>query len=877
MSTPLRAQYLRIKRDYPNTILFFRLGDFYETFDGDAKVVSEACDIVLTSRPVGNDERAPLAGVPYHAADGYIARLIAAGHKVAIVEQVGDQAVAGLMEREVVRVVTPGTVVEPALLDARRNNYLAAILLEPVAAGVAYVDITTGEFATTQVGGEAAPATLWEEVARLQPAELLVAPALEARAKAWAMDRNDGLAERVTVLDAWRWEEGNARQALLEHFGVASLGAYGCEGLPLATRAAGAVLQYLQQTQRAALAQLGTLTTYSTESFMTLDPATRRNLELSEGLRSRNVKGSLLGVLDLTVTPMGARLLRRWIQQPLLQVDEIVARQQAVGAFYGQPACCQALQKALRAAGDLERLANRVLQGIATPRDLLALKAALETVPAVLEELRRVASGAPEDGRQVEVLAARIDPGEGIADLIGRAIAADAPASLHAPGIICPGYSHELDEILSASRDAKQWVANLEQAERERTRIKSLKVGYNKVFGYYIEVTRSNLDAVPSAYIRKQTLVNGERFITPELKEQEALILHAEERAAELEAQLYRDVLQQVAAEAPRPLATAQVLAHTDAYVALAQVARRHGYCRPSVDDGPLIEIVEGRHPVVETNLPSMTFVPNDVRLSPDEQVLIITGPNMSGKSTYLRQVALIVLLAQIGAFVPAREAHIGVVDRIFTRVGAQDEITAGQSTFMVEMLETALILSQSTRRSLLVLDEVGRGTSTYDGLAIAQAVVEYLHNNPRLQAKTLFATHFHELTALEKYLPRVRNFNVAVVEEGDTVVFLHKIVPGGADRSYGIHVAQIAGVPRPVIKRARELLAELERRQGPSVEVETAPGGRQRGRPAPPEQLSLFAPVHPVVQELGSLQVDEMSPLEALSKLYELQRRARE
>ena len=880
MSTPMRTQYLRIKKDYPNTILFFRLGDFYETFDSDARVVSEVCDIVLTSRPVGKDERVPLAGVPYHAVDSYIARLIAAGHKVAIVEQVGDPSGGALMEREVVRVVTPGTVVEPALLDARRNNYLAALLIGEERAGLAYVDITTGEFATTEIEGDAAPAKAWEEIMRLQPAELLVAAEQVEQARAWLAERNDGLAERLTPLDSWRWEEGNARQALLEQFGVASLAGYGCDGLALATSAAGAIVQYLRETQRSALSQLTSLTTYSISSFMTLDPGTRRNLELTEGLRSRTTKGSLLGVLDLTVTPMGARLLRRWVQQPLVQVHEIQARQRVVATFFTQPGSCAALQKALRQIGDLERVSSRIQQRIATPKDLLALRNSLAIVPVVQEELKRVTAAAvAEEAAEVERVGADLDPCNDVADLIRRAIAEDAPATIHAGGVIAVGFSSELDEIQQASRDAKQWVADLEKTERERTGIKSLKVGYNKVFGYYIEVTRANLGDVPPTYIRKQTLVNGERYITPELKEQEALILHAEERRAEIEAQLYRDLLEQVGGACGRILATAHALAQIDVYVSLAEVGRRYGYCRPVIDDGPAIEILEGRHPVVERNLGSLSFVPNDVRLSPDEQVLIITGPNMSGKSTYLRQVALIVLMAQIGSFVPAREAHVGVVDRIFTRVGAQDEITAGQSTFMVEMLETALILSQSTRRSLLILDEVGRGTSTYDGLAIAQAVVEYLHNNPRLQAKTLFATHFHELTALEKYLPHVRNYNVAVVEDGERVIFLHKIVPGGADRSYGIHVAQIAGIPKPVIRRARELLSDLERRMDPPGGEATALRGRLRpGRRVGAEQLPLFAPpVHPVVEQLKSLRVDELSPLEALSKLYELQKRVSE
>ena len=875
MTTPLREQYLRIKREYPGTILLFRLGDFYETFDEDAKIVSEVCDIVLTSRPVGKGERVPLAGVPHHAVEGYIGRLISAGHKVAIVEQMSEQGAGHLMDRQVVRVVTPGTVIEPSLLDARRNNYLVAVALQPDRVGVAHVDITTGEFAVTEIDGEGSAAAAWQEVARLQPAELLVPPRLEGEAKAWAAERNDGLAERITVLDGWRWEEETARQALLQHFGVASLAAYGCDGLPAAIQSAGAIVQYLEQTQRAALAQLGELVTYSTSSFMTLDAATRRNLELTEGLRTRTAKGSLLGVLDLTVSPMGARLLRRWIQQPLLRVDAITARQEAVAALVEEPGCCTAIQKVLRQVGDLERLTNRVVQRVATPGDLTALRTALLAVPAIVSELERVLAAPDTQSGELRELVSRLDPCSDVSDLIANAIAEDAPASMHQTGVIRPGYSSELDAILRASRDAKQWVADLERTERERTGIKSLKVGYNRVFGYYIEVTRANLGAVPSSYIRKQTLVNGERFITPELKEQEALILHAEERAAELEAELYREVLERIGAQSRRLMATAQALAHVDVYVALAEVARRYDYCRPVVDDGMAIEIVDGRHPVVERTLPRLSFVPNDTRLSPEEQILIITGPNMSGKSTYLRQVALIVLLAQIGSFVPAKRAHIGVVDRIFTRVGAQDEITAGQSTFMVEMLETALILSQSTRRSLLILDEVGRGTSTYDGLAIARAVVEYVHNNPRIQAKTLFATHFHELTELEKYLPHVRNYNVAVVEEGDRVTFLHKIVPGGADRSYGIHVAQIAGIPRPVIRRARELLEELERRAEAPAERPAVPS---RSKRVPAAQLSLFeGAADPIVEELKALRIDEMSPLEALSKLYELQRRARE
>lgn len=876
MSTPVRQQYLRIKHEYPNTILFFRLGDFYETFDDDARIVAGVCDIVLTSRPVGQNERVPLAGVPYHNVETHIARLIAAGHKVAIVEQVGEEPGRGIMERQVVRVVTPGTVIEPGLLDARRNNYLVAVARGDGRSGLALADITTGEFAGTELDTSEGMELLWEELVRLQPAELLVAPDWEEVVRAWAAERNNDLQERLTVLEGWRWDLGVAQQVLRDHFGVASLAAYGCDDKPAVVIAAAAVVQYLQRTQKGALAQLESFSTYSIESFMVLDQATRRNLEIVEGIRSRSSKGSLLAVLDRTVTAMGARLLRRWLLQPLLRVQDIVARQRVVATFYAHASSCAVLQKGLQQCADLERLTNRVVAQVATPRELLALRTTLATVPVLQDELNRLADAEHVEGyEEMRTLVSDLDPCLEVADLIGAAIADDAPASVRSGGYIRAGYSAELDEIRAGSQDAKQWVADLERRERERTGIKTLRVGYNKVFGYYIEVTRAHLNSVPADYIRKQTLVNGERFVTPDLKEKEALILNADERVNELEADLYRRVLHQIAGQSARLLHTAQALAQLDAFLSLAEVARRNAYCRPEVDDGEAIEIVGGRHPVVEQSMAAMDFVPNDVRLVPDQNIIVLTGPNMSGKSTYLRQTALIVLMAQIGSFVPATSAHIGVVDRIFTRVGAQDEIAAGQSTFMVEMLETALILSQSTRRSLLILDEVGRGTSTYDGLAIAQAVVEYIHNSPRLQSKTLFATHFHELTALEKYLPRVRNYNVAVVEDGDRVVFLHKIVPGGADRSYGIHVAEIAGVPRPVIKRARELLDELERR----MEGRERSGGRGSRAKAQVSvgQLPLLGAGHPVVEVLRSLRVDEMSPLEALAKLYELQKSVRE
>jgi len=865
--TPMRRQYLQIKKQYPDTIVLFRLGDFYETFDEDAKIVAQVCDIVLTSRPVGKGQRVPLAGVPYHAVEGYLAKLIKAGHKVAIVEQVsGDQPLRGLMPREVTRVITPGTVVEPTLLEEKRNNYLAALVIEDNRAGIAYADITTGEFATTQLSGDNIEQAVVEELERLHPAECLIQDTSNIQYPI------SNIQLQTSKYDSWRFELGNARQALLDHFEVASLAGYGCEGLPLAVRAAGAIVQYLQETQKAALAQLSDLRTYSTSEFMTLDASTRRNLELTQTIRTGSVKGSLLGVLDATVTAMGGRLLRQWLNQPLLDVDKLEQRLDAVEAFYRDTPTRTQVMALLEELADLERLTSRVAQRIAVPRDLVGIRQSLEKVPQIREALSQV-EGIRDKGLGTRPLSLvpcplslipQLDPCKEVASLIAEAIVDDPPATLASGGVIKAGFSAELDSVVAASRDAKRWVANLEQTERKRTGIKSLKVGYNKVFGYYIEVTKANLDAVPEEYIRKQTLVNAERFITPELKEYESLILNAQERILDIEARLFRQVCDQVASAAERLLSTARALAHLDVYVALAEVAIGNNYVRPILTDGDEIEIIAGRHPVVELTRREEPFVPNDAHFSQEEMILIITGPNMSGKSTYLRQVALIVLMAQIGSFVPADEARLGLVDRIFTRIGAQDEIWAGQSTFMVEMIEMANILHHATNRSLLILDEIGRGTSTYDGLSIAWAVVEHIHNHPRLRAKTLYATHYHELTELASLLPRVRNYNVAVAEEGDDVIFLHKIVPGGADRSYGIHVAQLAGLPRTIIHRAEEILNELER------DAQRAPI-RPR-RIAEIRQLALFPEASPIIEELKKLDIESMTPLEALNKLYELQ-----
>jgi len=850
--TPLRQQYLRIKRKHQEAIVFFRLGDFYETFDQDAEVVSRELEIVLTSREMGKGQRVPMAGIPFHALDNYLARLINRGYKVAICEQLSEPKAGGLVERDVIRVVTPGTVVEPGLLEGKENNYLVAIVGEGEQAGIAYVDITTGEFATTEVNQERASA----EVERLNPSEVLIPRSSDSA--------HPSLPSPVTSLDEQWFELETARQLLLEHFEAASLEGYGCAHLPLAIRAAGAILHYLGETQKGTLGQLTRLSTYSTESFMTLDPQTRRNLDLFRTFRLGAV-GSLLSVIDLTRTAMGGRLLKRWLGQPLLDIVQLKRRLDAVEWFQGRVGQRTRTIALLDRIADLERLTNRVGGGSATPREVVALRRSLEVASKVREAM-------DEDAPALGWLLAELKPCHDVIALISEALAEEPPQNM-GDGVIKAGFSPELDQIRQASKDAKSYLANLEREERERTGIKSLRVGYNRVFGYYIEVSKPNLSQVPDDYIRKQTLVGGERFFTPELKEYESLILNAQERLAELEGVAFRQVCQQASASAERILGVASALAGIDVFSSLAEVAVRNNYVRPRLTNEDAITISGGRHPVVEQTMAETPFVPNDTCLSSsDAQVIILTGPNMSGKSTYLRQVALIVLLAQVGSFVPADSASIGLVDRIFTRVGAQDDLAMGRSTFMVEMEETANILNHATSRSLVVLDEIGRGTSTYDGISIAQAVAEFIHNHPKLGAKTLFATHYHELVNVASYLPRVRNFNFAVAEDDGKVVFLRKILPGGADRSYGIHVAQLAGLPRSVVRRAGEVLAELEGERRQRVRPRS-----KKGRGVQPQQLPLFSPSSPIVEELSELDIDSMTPLEALTKLYELRRKAKE
>jgi DNA mismatch repair protein MutS len=910
--TEMNRQYKQIKAEYPDTILFFRLGDFYETFNEDAAIIHRELGLTLTHRAMGKDDinKMPMAGLPYHALDRYLPKLIERGYKVAICEQMTKPG-AKLVRREVIRVVTPGTVFEDEMLVSKRNNFLAALILEDKGAGLAYTDISTGEFFCTQLedsSREEIQSAVRIELARITPSELL-APERPARRHfrpetLFAPEEEDPLeiyrsllpgdneGRNVTPLESHHWQEDEAARALKSHFEVASLEPFGCAALPLAVRAAGAILAYMQETQKAALSRLSPLVTYSTRRYMALDAQTRRNLELSETRRSGSRKMSLFGVLDKTLSAMGGRMLHRWLNQPLLDLNKITARQEAVTAFFNNTYLREGIRALLKEVDDVERFGMRAATQAASPREMLGLRQTLELVPSFHQ---LISEASPETQTVFKPLLARLHTCEELVELLKQAIPDSPPGKKWTTGAIRDGYNAELDRLRQITSTGENWVEEFKKRESARTGITSLKVGSNAVFGYYIEVTTPNLPKIPSDYIRKQTIANGERFITPELKEMETQILNAQEHIEELELDLFKQVLKRIAGAMSQLVEVASALAHLDVFAALAEVAVNNNYCRPTLNDGRAAIIKGGRHPVVEQVGSDTIFVPNDCTMNTDqEQILLITGPNMAGKSVYLRQVAVIVLLAQIGSYVPAESAILGLIDRIFTRVGAQDDIATGQSTFMVEMVETSYILSHASPRSLIILDEVGRGTSTYDGLAIAQAVVEYIHNNPKCGAKTLFATHYHELIELAQVLPRVRNFNMAVREEGGKVIFMRKVLPGGADRSYGIHVAQLAGLPRPIIRRSEELLTLLESQRA-DMELKSAHRSRSSNgrngaaKPNPAEerqQLDLFAPAaivtappaeHPALAELRNLKIDEFSPLEAINKLYELQKKASE
>ncbi len=817
--TPVMRQYREAQQQHPDGVVLFRLGDFFELFFEDAILAAPIMGVTLTSRPLGKAGRAPMCGVPHHAWQSYVGKLLRAGHKVVICDQLEASTGKGVVRREVTRVLTPGTVVEDAYLEPAKSNYLVAAWTRSGDAGVAACDVSTGELLPCQMPAERLPA----ELDRLAPAELLTPPAVEA----------------------YRFDPARGQQRMRELLGVIYPASVGADDAPLAIGAAGVLLEYLKANQTRLGPGSLSVRTYSPDSTMPLDAATVRNLELP----------ALIRLVDRTATPMGARRLRDWLGAPLRDAESIALRLGAVAELVASSELRHQVASALKQVGDLERLAARAAQGRAGPRDLVALRAALEAVPGV-----EVATAACQS-LELHELTAHLSPAEPLRDILSRALV-EAPPTTRDGSAVRRGYDPQLDGIADASRAAREWIASLEVLERERTGIRSLRVGFNKVFGYYLEVSNSNTGSVPADYQRKQTLVGAGRYITPGLKEKEAVVLSAQERMTAREAEILKELCEHVAQHAPELRATAQAIGAIDAFESLTATAVDLGWNRPEINAGQRLEITGGRHPLVEQNLPAGVFVANDVLLDPDDaQIVILTGPNMAGKSTYLRQCALIVLLAQCGSFVPAQRAAIGLVDRVFTRVGAHDDIASGMSTFMVEMTETAYILNHATRASLVILDEVGRGTSTYDGVSIAQAVVEHLHESPRLGCRTIFATHYHELTALAERLARVRNERVEVLEEGETVRFLHRVVPGGADRSYGIHVAALAGLPAQVIARARDVLTDLERQ-----------------KPLEPAEVQLGLPMElapdPLRKELEEIEPDSLSPLEALQKLYELRAR---
>jgi DNA mismatch repair protein MutS len=855
--TPMMRQYGELKRRFPDYLLLFRLGDFYELFFDDAHTASRLLQLTLTSRQKG-EGAIPMAGIPHHAADGYIARLIRAGQKVAVCEQLEEPAKGRkIVRRDVVRVITPGTVTDTQFLDGARNNFLLVAHATAAATGVALVDISTGDFWVGEEPG--AGEALLEAALLRRPAEILLAQSAEA---AWVA-RWAPAGIPITRVDGGAFGARAAREVLEAHFRGASLDGLGVGALTAGLQAAGAALAYLRETQGESLAHLARIQRLLTGEAMLLDPTAVATLELFETAQERTARGSLFATLDATTTPMGARLLRQWVLRPLLDREAITRRQEAVAALVEAPAARAGLRQRLEGVGDLERLTSRAALGVAHARDLIALRGFLARLPGLAEDLG--ALGAP----LLATLADEVTPLPDLQKLLEEALEDEPPLALRDGGLIREGWNAELRELRQAARQGKEWIASLEQRERARTGIPSLKVRFNRVFGYAIEVSNAHGAKVPGDYLRRQTLVGAERYVTTELKEYESRVLGAEEGIARLEFELFGQVRAEVAAEAGPLLRTARAVGTIDALASLAAVAHERGYARPEVDDGLAIEIVDGRHPVLEAD--GGAFTPNDAVLDPSGcQIMILTGPNMSGKSVFMRQVALLTLMAQMGGFVPARSARIGLVDRILTRVGAQDNLARGQSTFLVEMVETASILHHATPRSLILLDEVGRGTSTFDGLAIAWAVTEELHERGR-GAKVLFATHYHELTALAERLPRVHNFHVAVREWNDEIIFLHRGWTGGTDRSYGIQVARLAGLPPAVIARAKAILGELERERS-GLQAAVAPAADAGTGPA---QLGLFPPAHdPLLRELATLDLGSMTPLQALNLLAEWQQR---
>lgn len=865
--TPMMRQYNEIKRQHKDALLFFRMGDFYELFFEDAKLASKVLGITLTSRSKG-EGAIPMAGVPHHAADSYIRKLIKAGHKVAICDQLQDpEEATGIVDRGVTRIITPGTITEDTLLEDKNNNYLIAVLETNTMTGLSWIDLSTGRFQVEDIRKE----TLFDEFARLNPSEVLL-PEETVRNNTSFMERIraecDGI---VTARPDWEFSKDTAYRILMEHFGTTSLEGFGCEDVGPALGAAGAVIQYLKETQKTSLKHIGKIQKYQADNRVLMDKATQQSLEITQTIRARDREGSLLSVIDQTKTPMGARLLREWIISPLRVSAEIKYRQIGVKELSENSPLRRELRDILGNIYDIERISTKISCGRANGRDLVSLKHSLSKLPALKEKagfcMSDVLVSAEE---QLDVL-------DEVRTLIGTAIVPDPPPTIKDGGLIREGYDTALDELKYISKNGKSWIANFQAEEITRTGINSLKVGYNKVFGYYIEVTNVNKDNIPQTYIRKQTLKNAERFITPELKEYETKVLTADDRAMELEYDLFIQIREQVSGFTARLQRTSEAIALLDVLSTLANLAVENRYIMPEITDSLELKIIDGRHPVLDRRLAGESFVPNDINLDgTQDTIMVITGPNMAGKSTYIRQVALLILMAQMGSFIPAKEAVIGTVDRIFTRVGASDELSRGQSTFMVEMNETANILNNATERSLIILDEVGRGTSTFDGVSIAWAITEYIYQH--IHARTLFATHYHELTELALLFPGIKNFNIAVKEWGDEIIFLRKIVEGGTDKSYGIHVARLAGIPREVIQRARIILNNLEAAtldvngKPKFAPLKTAQNSKQ------PAQLKLFlSKQDKVIEEIRKLETSRMSPLEALNKLDELKQKLEE
>lgn len=872
--TPMMQQYIETKKEYKDCILFYRLGDFYEMFFDDALTASRELEITLTGKNCGLEERAPMCGIPYHAVDGYLNKLVSKGYKVAICEQVEDPKQAkGIVKREVVRIVTPGTNLNTQALDETKNNYIMCIVYIADRYGLSVADVTTGDYLVTEIDSST---KLRDEIYKFMPSEIICNEAFYMS----GMDLDDmknRLGITIYSLDAWYFDDAICERTLKEHFHVSSLEGLGLKDYDCGVIASGALLQYLLETQKNDLTHLSRLTGYVTGKYMLLDSSTRRNLELCETLREKQKRGSLLWVLDKTRTAMGGRTLRKYVEQPLIDAESIEERLNSVEELKNNAICREEIREYLGAIYDLERLMSRVTYQSANPRDLIALKSSLAMLPPIHCILADMSTKGLCDIRE------QMDTLEDLCSLITEAIQEEPPLAMKEGGIIREGYSEEVDRLRNAKSDGKTWLAELEAKEREKTGIRTLKVKFNKVFGYYLEVTNSFKDQVPEYYTRRQTLANAERYTIPELKELEDTILGAEDKLYALEYQLYCEVRDKIAAEVVRIQKTAKAVAKLDVFASLAVVAERNNYVRPKINEKGVIDIKNGRHPVVEKMIPNDMFIANDTYLDDKKnRIAIITGPNMAGKSTYMRQSALIVLMAQIGSFVPAKSANIGLVDRIFTRVGASDDLASGQSTFMVEMTEVANILRNATSKSLLILDEIGRGTSTFDGLSIAWAVVEHISNGKLLGAKTLFATHYHELTELEGKISNVNNYCIAVKENGDDIVFLRKIVKGGADKSYGIQVAKLAGVPDSVIARAKEIAEELSDsdialriNEAASAETEPKPKAKApRYDEVDLAQFSLFDTVKDddVLEELKEMDVAHMTPMDALNAIYRLQ-----